>query len=129
MTRLVTLLFALCAGALLAGITGTNAIPSQSISATNVASAAYQPGVTLTLNPQTYFIANAGLASTNALLGQLQITVDGTNWTTVATYRPAATNATTETWTPALSGLTPTLRVVLTTTNAVTAGAQATWIQ
>lgn len=70
----------------------------------------------------TFLIQHGGLASTNALLVHVQMSLDNTNFVTVATYGPSATNATTETFSPAYSAATVYMRVQAVTTNAVDVG-------
>jgi len=67
------------------------------------------------------YVQNGGLTATNALRVNVQLSVDNTNFVTVATYWPAATNATTELYYPSFS--TPLyLRTQAVTTNNVTVG-------
>lgn len=69
-----------------------------------------------------FYVQNAGLTATNALRVNVQLSIDATNWLTLATYWPAATNATNEAFSPTLS---PTfyLRSQVITTNSVQVGA------
>lgn len=69
-----------------------------------------------------FLIQNAGLTATNALRVNLQVSVDNTNFVTVATYWPAATNATTERYSPSYSAQTIYLRAQAVTTNSVSVG-------
>ena len=68
-------------------------------------------------------IQNGGLVTTNALSGQFQISLDGTNWTSVQAYSPAVTNAAVASQPISVAQFTVYGRVQLTTTNAVQAGA------
>jgi hypothetical protein len=60
--------------------------------------------------------------NTNALSVEAQYSFDGTNFATLATYRPTATNAATASYSPASAAKTVYLRARITTTNAVTVG-------
>ena len=65
-------------------------------------------------------IQNSGLSggTTNSLTVNEQISFDNSNWTTVATYNPAATNSTVDTFSPTLSSQTIYMRAqIITTTN------------
>lgn len=70
----------------------------------------------------TLYVYNGGLASTNALIAYRQVSLDGTNFVTVATYNPTATNSTTDTWSAANTNLNIYSRVQIVTTNAVSVG-------
>ena len=70
----------------------------------------------------TFYIQNGGLTATGALVINIQASVDDTNFITIATYRPAATNATTETYSPAYAAQTIYLRASVVTTNSVQVG-------
>ena len=70
----------------------------------------------------TFLIQNGGLSSTNALLVNVQVSVDGTNFLTVATYRPTVTNAVTDTYVPSYSAQTIYIRAQAITTNSVQVG-------
>lgn len=73
--------------------------------------------------PAGYFlIQNAGLTETNALRVNVQVSVDNTNFLTVATYYPAATNAATERYSPSYSAQTIYIRAQAVTTNSVNVG-------
>lgn len=69
-----------------------------------------------------FYIQNGGLASTNALLINVQLSIDGTNFYTVATYYPSVTNATTDAYAPTYSALPVYMRAQVVTTNAVQVG-------
>jgi hypothetical protein len=69
-----------------------------------------------------FLIQNAGLTATNALRVNIQVSVDNTNFVTVATYWPGATNATTERYSPSYSAQTIYLRAQAVTTNSVSVG-------
>ena len=65
-------------------------------------------------------IQNSGLSggTTNSLTVNEQISFDGVNWTTVATYNPAVTNLGVDTFSPVLSSQTIFMRAqIITTTN------------
>lgn len=73
--------------------------------------------------PSGYFlIQNGGLTATNMLHVNIQVSIDGTNFVTVATYWPSATNATTERFVPSYSLQTLYLRAQAVTSNTVTVG-------
>ena len=69
----------------------------------------------------TFWIQNAGLTATNAMKVNVQISADNTNFITVATYWPAATNATVESFYPTFTQ--PLYwRAQVVTTNSVQVG-------
>jgi hypothetical protein len=68
-------------------------------------------------------IQNGGLTDTNALVGKLQFSADGTNFITVAVYGPSSTNATTDTFIPSPAPVTIYYRFQVVTTNSVQVGA------
>jgi hypothetical protein len=72
----------------------------------------------------TFVISNGGLASTNALAGIRQFSVDGTNWIGLgAAYTPSGTNAGSDTIAPQVITIPVYLRFSVTTTNSVQVGA------
>lgn len=79
---------------------------------------------TITYNPalSQFNIQNGGLTATNALVVNIQISIDQTNYVTIATYRPSATNATTETFYPGSTPVTVYMRAQAVTTNSVNLG-------
>ena len=70
----------------------------------------------------TFLIQNGGLTATNALRVNVQLSVDNTNWLTVSTYWPSATNATTETYIPSYAAQSIYIRAQAVTTNSVNVG-------
>lgn len=74
------------------------------------------------LPPRTFIIQNNGLANTNALTGSNQFSLDGSNWVTLSIYQPAVTNSMADTYTPNVGSVTIYQRIILVTTNSVTAG-------
>ena len=70
----------------------------------------------------TFSIQNGGLSSTNELTVNVQLSIDGTNYFTVGTYIPSATNATTEAYTPTFTGVSIYMRAQVVTTGAVQVG-------
>ena len=77
------------------------------------------------LPQRSYLIQNGGTtnaAGTNAWSVAIQISLDGTNFTTVATYRPSTTNAAMDVYTPSLSSQTITARAQIITTNPISVG-------
>ena len=79
---------------------------------------------TLTLPGGYFLIQNGGLTATNALVVNAQFSTDNTNFTTVATYYPTATNATTDKFFVSSAGLqTVYFRLSVVTTNSVQVGA------
>jgi hypothetical protein len=74
----------------------------------------------------TFYIQNAGLTATNALKVNVQISADNTNFLTVATYWPAATNATVESYYPSFSAPLY-VRAQVVTTNSVSVGVVYTY--
>lgn len=71
----------------------------------------------------TYQIQNNGLASTNALTGYAQVSVDNTNFLTYDTYHPTLTNATVDVFIPSTAPQTLYFRLQLVSTNSVSVGA------
>jgi len=69
-----------------------------------------------------FFVSNGGLTATNALHVNVQVSVDGTNFVTVATYWPSSTNAVTDSFSPGYAAQTIYLRTQAVTTNAVSVG-------
>ena len=69
-----------------------------------------------------FYIQNGGLTATNALRVNVQVSVDNTNFVTVATYWPSVTNAVTDSFSPAYSPQTIYLRAQAVTTNSVQVG-------
>jgi hypothetical protein len=77
------------------------------------------------LPPQgLFYFQNGGLSTTQALKANIQLGIDGTNWLTVATYRPSGTNATNEAFSPSIVQ-SIFLRCQEVTTNNVQFGATA----
>lgn len=73
---------------------------------------------------QKFFaIQNSGLASTNELMVNLQASLDGSNFVTLATYQPAITNATNDSFILSASANVY-LRAQTVTTNSVGVGIQ-----
>lgn len=115
-----------------AGLVATNAISLQSVATTTF------NGITnsvsgISLPSRSYLIQNTGITGpsdgTNALVVNIQYSFDGSNWQTVATYRPSRTNATVDTYTPSVNSLTVFTRVQAVTTNTVTVGVTSTYNQ
>lgn len=85
--------------------------------------------VTLQTNTQpiavgTFVISNGGLASTNALSGVRQFSVDGTNWFGLGTpYTPSGTNSGSDTIAASVISVPVYFRLSVTTTNSVQVGA------
>ena len=70
----------------------------------------------------TFYIYNGGLASTNALVAYRQVSIDGSNYVTIATYRPTATNTVTDTFGSDPTNMPIYSRVQIVTTNSVSVG-------
>jgi hypothetical protein len=105
-------------------LTFSNSIVYQTISNATVNGAGSVIGTAKVSGTGIYArIQNGGLVTTNALSGQFQISLDGTNWTSVQAYTPTATNAVIASQPISVSQFTVYGRVQLTTTNAVQAGA------
>ena len=78
---------------------------------------------TITLPGGYYLVQNNGLTATNALLGNLQVSTDNTNFTTIGTYNPSVTNAATDrVFMPSSSSITVYYRMQIVTTNSVQVG-------
>lgn len=125
---------ALCLSALaskLAAVDATNLVTYQSLSGTN-ATASYDPNYTasapspFSMKPQTFLIQHGGIPTTNTLTVNIQLSVDKTNFFTVATYRPSITNAGLYTYTPRISTNRFYIRASVVTTNATSVGVTAT---
>jgi len=71
----------------------------------------------------TFLVQHGSLGSTNALTLYAQVSLDGTNFLTISTWRPTNTSAATETFTLGYGSVTNHLRVQVVTTNAVTVNA------
>jgi hypothetical protein len=76
----------------------------------------------LSFSPGTSYIQHVGLANTNDQLYTWQISLDQTNYFTIGTWRPTATNSGTESAIPVLSNATYYGRITLTTTNSTQGG-------
>lgn len=72
--------------------------------------------------PMTVYVTNTGLTATTALTVNWQVSIDNTNFLTVASYNPTATNAGTYTWPIAATNQPIYSRFQLVTTNSVTVG-------
>lgn len=70
-----------------------------------------------------YSITHGALSRTNDLPTQIQLSLDGTNYTTLVTRYPTTTNANaTDSYGATTANLTVYLRASITTTNSVTVG-------
>lgn len=69
------------------------------------------------LTSKTLNIANNGMGTTNALVVNLQLSVDQTNFITVFTYQPSTTNAQTDTYVTPATNVTLYGRVQIFATN------------
>jgi len=67
--------------------------------------------------PGLSYVQHIGLANTNDQVYAWQVSLDQTNYFTVASWRPTVTNATTETVRPTFTNITYYGRITLTTTN------------
>ena len=76
----------------------------------------------VTVPSQRLFVSHSGLTSINNLVGYAQVSLDGTNFVTVATYTPSSTNAETESVTMGSSSNAIYLRFSAVTTNSVGVG-------
>jgi hypothetical protein len=77
---------------------------------------------TAAVSAHTLFVQTAGMSNTNALSIAGQVSLDNTNWLTISTFVPAATNAGTVTWSTLATNMLLYGRVVVTTTNSVQLG-------
>lgn len=77
---------------------------------------------TLSVPEGRFLIQNGGLTATNALRVNVQISIDNTNFLTVATYWPSVTNAATDVYMPSYSAQTVYIRAQAVTTNSVQVG-------
>jgi hypothetical protein len=127
------ILFALLlAGSASAQITGTNAFDLASVASTTANGTAFQI-VNVNVPQRYFFIQNNGISGqtnatgtgTNSLAVAVQMSFDGTNWSTIATYKPSRTNAAVDTFSPSFSQLNAYMRVQVTTTNTITVGVTA----
>ena len=111
------------------GIGATNLLTYQAVNGTN-SGATYDPnnGVSispLALKPQSFIIQHGGISSTNALVVQVQLSFDRTNFQTFATYRPTVTNAGLYVFSPLLATNHFYIRAQVITTNSTTVGVTA----
>lgn len=113
-------------------ITGTNAFDLASVASTTANGTAFS--IQNVNVPQRYFlIQNTGISGqtnatgpgTNSLAVAVQMSFDGSNWSTVATYKPSRTNAAVDTFAPNFSQLTAYMRCQVITTNTITVGVTA----
>lgn len=70
----------------------------------------------------TFMVQNGGMTSTNDLRVEAQVSVDQTNYTTIAVYYPSTNAASAETFTCGVGCVTNWMRVRVVTTNAVSVG-------
>lgn len=77
---------------------------------------------TISVPPQVLAVQTGGLTATNALTITAQVSMDGTNYTSIGTFRMSTTNATTQTWNTGYSNQTLYFRISATTTNNVEVG-------
>jgi len=104
-------------------LSSTNLLNYQSVNGTNNGSLFAVGTVTL---PQTAFqIQNGGLSSTNALTNYIQLTLDGSNFTTIQVYKSGSTNARVDTITVSNNTFTVYARMQVTTTNSTPVGVTA----
>lgn len=75
------------------------------------------------LQPATFFIQSTGLSNTNAMQVNIQLGLDGTNFSTVLSYKSSSTNAAIDAVTLTNSAITIYVRAQFVTTNSVVAGA------
>lgn len=130
MKKLVTIAILVAAVPVMAGIYATNLFTLQTVTNAAVTSISYAPNGELRLNQQSFIIQHAAMTNVTCLSGKYQVSFDsGSNWTTVATFAPTSTNATTETWQPTLTSTAPLTRFVLTVTDTNTVGANSAWVQ
>lgn len=74
---------------------------------------------TASLPRGNFIFQNGGLASTNALLVNVQVSIDNTNFVTIGTYIPTVTNAVSDSYTPGYTNQTIYVRAQIITTNSV----------
>lgn len=78
---------------------------------------------TVVVPPKTLYVQNGGVLTTNGLIVLGQLSLDGTNWTTVQQfYQPAITNAQVDTWNVTNTTYNVFARVVVVTTNQPSRG-------
>jgi hypothetical protein len=119
--RTAVLLLLLSLWSASAAITATNVYTYQATGGGTSNSTVIALG-TVNITPHTLLVQNGGLATTNALTVEAQYSFDGTNFATLATYQPSATNAAVGSYTPSLGAKTVYFRARITTTNSVNVG-------
>lgn len=130
MKRAIAILCLCAAVPVMAGIYATNLFSLQYASNATVTGISYSPNGELRLNQQSFIIQHAAVTNATNIAGKYQVSFDsGSNWTTVASFTAATTNASTETWQPNLSSVAPLTRFILTVTDTNTVGANAAWVQ
>lgn len=122
------LLFSFSATAVL---TGTNALDLQVVATTTNSGTAFAV-VNVAVPQRVFLMQHTGItgqvnsvSGTNSLKVNVQMSFDGSNWTTFATYIPARTNATMDSYAPNFSQASAFMRVQAITTNTVTVGVSA----
>jgi hypothetical protein len=123
-------IFALFIGVLIvlpasAQIVGTNSLSLQAVATTTVNGTAFSLGG-ISIPTRQHLIQNTGITGpsngTNALVVNVQLSMDGSNWVTVSTYRPTTTNATVDLFAPSTHDIACYMRAQAVTTNTVTVG-------
>jgi hypothetical protein len=76
----------------------------------------------VSIPPGSYDIQDGGMAATQALVINVQISVDNTNFLTVATWTPPTTNATSWKFNPSYATQPIYLRSQIVTTGAIPVG-------
>lgn len=125
-TILPIVLLALFASLASSQIIPTNTISLQAVASTTLNGTAFSLGG-ISLPTRQHIIQHTGIAGqssstsgTNSLAVNIQVSFDNSNWTTIATYNPSSTNATTDLYAPSSHGITCYMRAQAVTTNTVT---------
>lgn len=107
-----------------AAVVVTNTFNYQSVSAPSTNNGTAIPVGEVRVQQRQHAIQSAGVGNTNALVVNIQLSLDGSNWTTVQTYRPALTNARVDVLVTSTLTNTLWLRPQIVATNATSVGIQ-----
>lgn len=127
----ILLLVFLSVSNLHAVLTGTNAFDLQVVATATNSGTAFQI-VNVNVPQRVFLVQHSGItgqvnsvSGTNSLKVNVQMSFDGSNWTTLRTYIPPRTNSTVDSFAPDLSAASAYMRVQVATTNTITVGVSA----
>jgi hypothetical protein len=128
MKKLLCLAFCLLALPMFAGTTVSNLLTYQTISTTTNNGSPVLIGTAYVPTTPTFAIQYEGLFATNDVLVRVQYGLDTNTFSTITTWNPASTNASTGLITP--SGITLYIygRTQIVTTNATDVGSSAVFV-